>query len=370
MTKRSGRAPPTIRASPSCSRRKRSHLSRRQELGLPCRCRARNPPQREYRQHLGIDRRRRRDGTRVAVRLRAFLRRLQGQSRLRARCLKAALRRRRALARAVRHQWRHAARGCLSHRLRGERSCLGDMLGIHAHNDTEQASPCARRAQRRRAADPGHAERARRALRQRQSLLDPSDTDAEAVLCRSFRDRHYAGELGEAHPRLAPARRDPQPRAQPARGLCRPVGVRAQRRAPCLRRAEGSAHLRACAAGSGRQSAPHSGLRSGRPLQHHGASGRIGIEVPPRRQTHRPSARGREEPEFLGYAYDGAEASFELLARRALGQVPHYFDVESFRVMVERRHNAVGDLVTVSEADVGPKSAAKSSTMSASATAR
>ena len=59
--------------------------------------------------------------------------------------------------------------------------------------------------------------------------------------------------------------------------------------------------------------------------------------------------------EFLGYAYDGAEASFELLARRALGQVPTYFDVESFRVMVERRHNAVGDLVTVSEAIVQVK---------------
>jgi 2-isopropylmalate synthase len=37
-----------------------------------------------------------------------------------------------------------------------------------------------------------------------------------------------------------------------------------------------------------------------------------------------------------GYAYDGAEASFELLARRALGQVPDYFEVESYRVSVER----------------------------------
>ena len=59
-----------------------------------------------------------------------------------------------------------------------------------------------------------------------------------------------------------------------------------------------------------------------------------------------------KQREFLGYAYDGAEASFELLARRALGQVPDYFDVESFRVMVERRHDARGDLVTVSEAVV------------------
>lgn len=59
-----------------------------------------------------------------------------------------------------------------------------------------------------------------------------------------------------------------------------------------------------------------------------------------------------KEREFLGYAYDGAEASFELLARRALGEVPHFFEVESFRVMVERRYNAVGELVTVSEATV------------------
>jgi 2-isopropylmalate synthase len=59
-----------------------------------------------------------------------------------------------------------------------------------------------------------------------------------------------------------------------------------------------------------------------------------------------------KQREFLGYAYDGAEASFELLARRALGQVPDYFAVESFRVIVERRHNALGDLVTVSEATV------------------
>jgi 2-isopropylmalate synthase len=42
--------------------------------------------------------------------------------------------------------------------------------------------------------------------------------------------------------------------------------------------------------------------------------------------------------EFEGYAYDGAEASFELLARRALGQVPDYFDVESYRVSVAREH--------------------------------
>jgi 2-isopropylmalate synthase len=62
-----------------------------------------------------------------------------------------------------------------------------------------------------------------------------------------------------------------------------------------------------------------------------------------------------KEREAIGYAYEAADASFELLARRTLGTVPTYFDVESFRVMVERRHNALGNLVTVSEATVKVK---------------
>ena len=56
--------------------------------------------------------------------------------------------------------------------------------------------------------------------------------------------------------------------------------------------------------------------------------------------------------EYEGYAYDGAEASFELLARRALGQVPEYFSLTRFRVMDDRRWNARGELVTESEATV------------------
>ena len=59
-----------------------------------------------------------------------------------------------------------------------------------------------------------------------------------------------------------------------------------------------------------------------------------------------------KQKEALGYAYEGADASFELLARRVLGEVPNYFEVERFRVNVERRHNAQGDLVTISDATV------------------
>jgi 2-isopropylmalate synthase len=59
-----------------------------------------------------------------------------------------------------------------------------------------------------------------------------------------------------------------------------------------------------------------------------------------------------KEREAVGYAYEAAEASFELLARCMLGNVPQFFDVDSFRIMVERRHNALGHLVTISEATV------------------
>ncbi len=59
-----------------------------------------------------------------------------------------------------------------------------------------------------------------------------------------------------------------------------------------------------------------------------------------------------KEREAIGYAYEAADASFELLARRLLGQVPHYFDVEKFDVNVEQRVNAKGERATVSQAVV------------------
>jgi 2-isopropylmalate synthase len=54
--------------------------------------------------------------------------------------------------------------------------------------------------------------------------------------------------------------------------------------------------------------------------------------------------------EFQGYAFDDVPASFELLARRAFDAVPQYFALDRFQIMVEHRHNAKGELVTVSQA--------------------
>jgi 2-isopropylmalate synthase len=79
---------------------------------------------------------------------------------------------------------------------------------------------------------------------------------------------------------------------------------------------------------------------------------RIGIAVPKSDPRIGRLLDEVKEREANGYTYEAAEASFELLARRMLGNVPQFFDVDSFRVMVERRHNADGDLVTVSEATV------------------
>src|SRR5499427_5185270 len=62
-----------------------------------------------------------------------------------------------------------------------------------------------------------------------------------------------------------------------------------------------------------------------------------------------------KEREAIGYAYEAADASFELLARRTLGKVPSYFNVEKFDVNVEQRINAKGERVTVTLAVVKVK---------------
>lgn len=53
-----------------------------------------------------------------------------------------------------------------------------------------------------------------------------------------------------------------------------------------------------------------------------------------------------------GYAYDTAQASFELLAREELGQLPEFFEVKRYRVTVERRKNKRNRMVSFSEAVV------------------
>lgn len=59
-----------------------------------------------------------------------------------------------------------------------------------------------------------------------------------------------------------------------------------------------------------------------------------------------------KEREDQGYAYDGAQASFELLARSELGLLPAFFEVKRYRVTVERRKNKYNQMISLSEAVV------------------
>ena len=77
-----------------------------------------------------------------------------------------------------------------------------------------------------------------------------------------------------------------------------------------------------------------------------------GIEVAPgdpRLARILDTVKAREDE---GYAYDGAQASFELVARAELGLLPDYFEVKRYRVTVERRKNKHNEMVTMSEAVV------------------
>ncbi|MFY9212600.1 MAG: citramalate synthase [Aestuariivita sp.] len=59
-----------------------------------------------------------------------------------------------------------------------------------------------------------------------------------------------------------------------------------------------------------------------------------------------------KEREDKGYSYDTAQASFELLARKELGALPDFFEVKRYKVTVERRKNKYDQMVSLSEAVV------------------
>ena len=62
-----------------------------------------------------------------------------------------------------------------------------------------------------------------------------------------------------------------------------------------------------------------------------------------------------KDREDRGYAYDSAQASFELVARKILGQLPTFFEIKRYRVTVEKRKNKYGNMVSLSEAVVVAK---------------
>ena len=77
-----------------------------------------------------------------------------------------------------------------------------------------------------------------------------------------------------------------------------------------------------------------------------------GIEVDPKDARLGRIIEVVKAREDQGYAYDGAQASFELVARRELGLCPEFFEVKRYRVTVERRKNKYDRMISLSEAVV------------------
>ncbi|MCW5695301.1 MAG: citramalate synthase [Bauldia sp.] len=229
----------------------------------------------------------------------------------------------------------------------------GDRLGIHAHNDTGQAVANSLAAVRGGARQiqgtlNGIGERCGNAnlttliptLALKPAYADRYDTgiDADALAGLTALSRRFDELLNRAPDRQAPY--------VGASAFATKAGIHASALAKDTRTYE---HVSPDAVGNSRRvfvsdQAGKSNLVA--------ELARIGLAVPkddPRLDGLLAEVKRREAG---GYAYESADASFELLARRRLGTVPTYFEVEGFQATVEHRRNAIGKEVSVSQAVV------------------
>ena len=78
--------------------------------------------------------------------------------------------------------------------------------------------------------------------------------------------------------------------------------------------------------------------------------GTIGIDIKkndPKIKQLLEEVKGRE---FIGYSYDGADASFELLARRIVGEIPRYLIIKAYDVSVKK--NSLGEIISSAKAEL------------------
>ena len=80
--------------------------------------------------------------------------------------------------------------------------------------------------------------------------------------------------------------------------------------------------------------------------------GEMGLDVPPKDPALTLILDRIKAREAQGYSYDTAQASFEILARAELGMLPEFFEVKRYRVTIERRKNKRNRMVSLSEAVV------------------
>ena len=227
----------------------------------------------------------------------------------------------------------------------------GDHLGIHTHNDTEQAVANSLAAVR---AGCRQIQGTLNGLGERCGNANLTSIIPTLLLKPEFAARFETGIARDKLPKIAQASRvlDEVLNRAPDRhapyvgeaAFATKAGIHAS---AILKEPETYEHVAPETVGNARRVMVSD--QAGRSNVHYELE-RAGIEfdrTDPRIGILLDDVKAREA---RGYAYDLASASFELLARRALDKVPRYFTVDSFRVMVERRRNALDKLVTVSEA--------------------
>ena len=229
----------------------------------------------------------------------------------------------------------------------------GDHVGIHAHNDTEQAVANSFAAVR---AGARQIQGTLNGLGERCGNANLVSIIPTLKLKPNFAEHFDIGVSDEALGTMRvshSARRNAQSRRRPPCALCREsaFATKAGIHASAIMKDPKTRHV----VPNRRQQAQASGVGSVRPLQCPGRTRPIGFAVDKDDPACSRLLDEVKEREAIGYANEAADASFELLARRLLGKVPRYFAVEKFDVNVEQRLNAKGERVSVSQAVVKVK---------------
>merc|ERR1711965_135689 len=76
----------------------------------------------------------------------------------------------------------------------------------------------------------------------------------------------------------------------------------------------------------------------------------IGIEIEESDPKIKKLLEEVKDREFIGYSYDGADASFELLARRIIGEIPRYISITEYDVSVKK--NSSGKIISSAKAQL------------------
>ncbi|MDA9603067.1 citramalate synthase [bacterium] len=76
----------------------------------------------------------------------------------------------------------------------------------------------------------------------------------------------------------------------------------------------------------------------------------IGIQVEKNDPKIKKLLEEVKDREFVGYSYDGADASFELLARRLMGEIPRYILINEYDVSVKK--DSMGEIISHAKAQL------------------